>query len=229
VINRLAVGNSRRITTNQKDLHEKLPELVTRYLHHHSQKPFSQHTVDAFEQAANWLNNWRGELILDACCGVAESTLWLAERFPNAKVLGVDKSQSRLDRYARDRQPANMLLLRADLNDFWRLARQANWQLSQHYLLYPNPYPKSAHIKKRWYASPALANIVALGGKLEVRSNWQLYVDEFAWALELAGFAPVVRAYHGEQPITPFERKYWNSGQQSWQLECDLVSYDNIR
>lgn len=217
------VGNSRSITTNQVGTHDNLEKIVTKHLATDLQKPFSQHTLDAFEQAQDWIAGWQGELILDACCGVGESTAYLAQQYPNAKVIGVDKSLVRTNRHELHAQGAdNLLVLRADLNDFWRLAVQAEWPISQHYLLYPNPYPKSAHVKRRWHASPALKSIVALGGQLTVRSNWRIYIEEFALALSVAGFQTSVNPYHADEPMTPFERKYWASGQQSWQLVCQL-------
>lgn len=63
---------------------------------------------------------------------------------------------------------------------------------------------------------------MAIGGRLEVRSNWQIYVQEFAQALALTGRSTKVSLYQAEQSITPFERKYWASGQQSYRLVIDL-------
>lgn len=219
----MAQGNSRSVSSNQQGIHEKLPELVRRHLAHPSQKPFNQHTLEAFAQAQAWLGNWQGKLILDACCGVGESSAYLARQYPQARVIGVDKSALRTGKQELyGKGLSNLLVVRADLNDFWRLAYQAGWQPSQHYLLYPNPYPKAAHIQRRWYASAALADIIKLGGVLEVRSNWQLYVEEFAFSLNLAGFNCQAEPYEAAEAITPFERKYWNSGQQSWRLRVGL-------
>lgn len=217
-------ANSRVVTSNQCGPHKKLPELVKRHLATPSRKPFSEHTLAAFDQAQSWLNGWSGPLIMDSCCGVGESTAVIAGRYPDARVIGVDKSALRTEKhqrgYAAD-QP-NYLVLRADLNDFWRLAHQNDWNLYRHFLLYPNPWPKSMHIKRRWHASASFADILKLGGILTVRSNWALYVEEFALALNLAGFKATPEVYDAEQPMTPFERKYRASGQQSWQLVVDL-------
>ena len=67
-----------------------------------------------------------------------------------------------------------------------------------------------------------MPDILQLGGLLEVRSNWQLYIEEFAIALQLAEVKAEVRQYSAAKPITPFERKYWGSGQSSWQLRANL-------
>ena len=214
---------ARSITTNQTGIHQNLHKVVSRHLEHATQKPFSEHTQQAFQAAMTWLGDWQGDLILDSCCGVGESTVNIAKAHPNARVLGIDKSALRTNKhqaYASDSQ--NYLVLRADLNDFLRLLILEGKQLSKHYLLYPNPYPKSAHLQRRWYATSALKDIIKLGGRLEVRSNWQLYIQEFAAALEIAKIDGRVNEYESEQAITPFERKYWQSGQSSWQLLANL-------
>lgn len=226
----MAQGNSRIVSSNQTGPHEKLAEVVERHLRHQSQKPFSPHTQAAFEQAQAWLGDWQGELIFDSCCGVGQSTVTLAKQHPQAKVIGLDKSALRVNKHTHHfgTPVDNYLLLRADVVDFWRLAVNAGWQLSQHYLLYPNPYPKSVHLKRRWHGSPALREILLLGGQLTVRSNWPIYIDEFAQALTLAGCTATKQAYQAKAAMTAFEQKYWDSGQQSFQLVAQL-SADKIK
>lgn len=212
-------GNSRSITSNQSGPHDKLEAIVLRHLHSISQKPFNQHTLDAFKQVQEWLNSRTGPLILDSCCGVGESTAIIAEQHPEALVIGVDKSALRTAKHQHyQSQSPNNIVVRADLNDFWRLAVQAGWKLYKHYLLYPNPYPKSAHLQRRWHASAAFADILKLSGQIEVRSNWKIYIEEFALALTIAGHPSQAEHYDADKPQTPFERKYWSSGQSSWRV-----------
>mgnify|MGYP006096820653 FL=1 len=214
---------SRTISTNQTGIHQNLHKVVTRQLARASQKPLSAHTQQAFRDATSWLGDWQGDLILDSCCGVGESTVNIAQTHPNARVIGIDKSALRTDKhqaYASTLQ--NYLVLRADLSDFLRLLVLADKKLTKHYLLYPNPYPKSAHLQRRWYASSALKDMLKLGGILEVRSNWQLYIQEFSAALAIADVSNQIGVFESDKAITPFERKYWQSGQSSWQLLAKL-------
>ena len=52
----------------------------------------------------------------------------------------------------RDSPPPNLLLLRAELSDFWtEVAYHSDWIIAHHFLLYPNPYPKHKHLKRRWH------------------------------------------------------------------------------
>ena len=142
----------------------------------------------------------------------------------------------------------NVLLLRAELSDFWRCYLQMkkiafkrddtttnhtcdgnnesirnkkfmNWNVIQHHLLYPNPYPKKARLKSRWYAHPAFPLLlklttstpptskISVKGEMDnetndetrllvVRSNWEGYLLEFAKSVAIC------RDYYNEQNAT---------------------------
>ncbi|MDI5983954.1 SAM-dependent methyltransferase [Halomonas sp. M4R5S39] len=223
-------ASSRAIVSNQPGPHHGLAQRVARSLAHPLCKPVAEHTRKAFTAARRWYES-RGDmpLILDAGCGVGLSTRRLAARFADHAVIGVDRSDARLSR-EHGPLPGNALLVRADLVDFWRLALAAGWQPRRHYLLYPNPYPKAAHLKMRWHGHPVFPVILALGGRLELRSNWRLYLEEFALALELAvgvtaAVEPHVPGDAARAPdayLTPFEKKYHASGQALWRLVVEL-------
>lgn len=217
-------ARSRSIVSRQTGPHEDLARRVARALAHPLRKPLAEHTREAFAGASDWLGR-RGEapLILDAGCGVGLSTRRLAEDFPACSVIGVDRSADRLSR-DHGRLPDNALLVRADLVDFWRLALDADWRPLRHYLLYPNPYPKAAHLKMRWQGHPVLPVLLALGGTLELRSNWRIYVEEFALAATQATGVPAAAEpfVPGEACLTPFEQKYHASGQALWRLVVEL-------
>lgn len=215
---------AREITTSQQAISDKLEALVAKYQVAKNQRPISEHTQRAFDEAKEWLAGHTEPLILDSCCGVGESTAKIANANPNTRVIGLDKSVARLNKhshYAEERQ--NYIVVRADVNDFWRLARNAKWVLDKHFLLYPNPYPKPAQVQKRWHASAVMPDLVALGGELEVRSNWSLYLKEFAFALDAYNKASKIIEVNSLGAITtPFERKYIESGQSCWKLMSNL-------
>lgn len=218
-------ANSRSIVSNQPSLHEKLDEIVLKHLSAEFKKPIAEHTQAAFDQVNEKVQAFNGPIILDSCCGVGESTANLAKRHPDALVIGIDKSSHRLDKHDieyKQTDAGQYILVQADLNDFWRLAVAANWQPSHHYLLYPNPWPKAKHLQRRWHGAAIFPYIVKLGGRLELRSNCDIYVKEFARSLELAGHKCDVELYESDTAITPFERKYWASGQQSHRLVINL-------
>ena len=215
------IGNSRPVTSNQQAVHEHLDALVARHRQARFQKPVAPFNLTAFELADTWLSSSARPLILDSCCGVGASTRHLAAAFPDHLVIGVDRSADRLERNL-GALPENALLVRADLVDFWRLALAAGWKPEQHFLLYPNPYPKKSDLKKRWHAHPVFPTLVALGGRLESRSNWPLYLQEMQQALAGYGVAACLEPLAVKQPLTPFERKYHLSGQALWRLTANL-------
>lgn len=167
--------------------------------------PIPGHTRDAFAAAAEWLasRDGRPELLLDSGCGTGRSTLVLARQHPDCVVIGVDRSLNRLSKVARAEaraahdsavvQPVldNALLVRADLPAFWRLAVAAGWRVRAHRILFPNPYPKPAHLSRRWHGHPSWPLVLRLGGELELRSNWRTYLDEALLATRaVASLAP---------------------------------------
>lgn len=221
-------ANSRVITTRQLAPHKALESRLMHIMAAPWQRPYAQHSIDAFADVERLRlvrqPDYPGGLILDSGCGVGISTRQLAQIFPSHLVIGVDRSA---DRLARDHGPLpdNALLIRADLCDFWRLAFDAGWQLDRHYLLYPNPYPKAGHLKRRWQGHPVFLTLMALGGQLELRSNWAVYVQEFASAITIVTGLPTpgVECYSpNEQFLTPFEKKYHDSGQTLWRCNTLL-------
>lgn len=210
---------SRSVESNQTGIHDNLVSTVEKHLSHTFKKPIAEHTQGAFDDVAARLATIERPLILDSCCGVGESSRALAKQFPDHWIVGIDKSAKRLARDPGDDTPDNLIFARADLNDFYRLACEAGWKPERHYILYPNPWPKAAHLSRRWHGSPAFKDIIALGGRLELRSNWKIYLEEFQIALAVAGVSSSLAFYDpGGTFLTLFEKKYHLSGQALWQL-----------
>lgn len=220
-------ANSRLPTSAQTGIHEQLGRLLERHRAAPFRKPYSDYNRAAF--AASFERRERlapgSPLILDSCCGVGESSIALARAFPGHYVIGVDQSASRLARNVGGAQelPANLDLVRADLVDYWRLMRDAGIRLDRHYLLYPNPWPKIGQLSRRWHGHPVFPAMLELGGVLECRSNWRIYIDELCLSLQrLTQQAAVCEAFVPAQPLTPFERKYLNSGHTLYRTQLSL-------
>ncbi|MDF1820882.1 MAG: methyltransferase domain-containing protein [Alcanivoracaceae bacterium] len=215
-------ANSSPVISSQTGCHRQLEGTVLRHLSSPWQKPVSRHGEQAFEAAARWLERQGCDgVILDSGCGTGRSSLALAERHPDQAVIGLDQSAQRIGVLPRSRQslPANLLLVRAECADFWRLAESAAWPLSRHYLLYPNPWPKPGHLKRRWHGHPVFPVLMRLPGRLVLRSNWHEYVEEFAHAARLAGRQGGTMApYVPVDPLSDFERKYHESGHELHQF-----------
>jgi len=218
-------ANSRVPTSAQIGVHEQLVRLLERHRDTPFRKPYADYNRAAFE--ASFARREREAahvpLILDSCCGVGESSIALAQAFPDHYVIGVDQSEARLGRFDAAVLPPNLDLVRADLVDYWRLMRDAGIRLSRHYLLYPNPWPKIGHLSRRWHGHPVFPTMLELGGRLECRSNWRIYVDEFCLAVTaLTGCSVAGEEFNAAQPLTPFERKYRDSGHRLYRAVVDL-------
>lgn len=211
------------IHSPQSGIHKNLSAIVCRHLDTDFRKPIADHTQRAFEQACQrWQALGCPPTTLDSACGTAESSRHFASGFDEHLIIGLDQSAKRLSNSCNQRLPENLLLLRCDCTDFWRLAEQAQWRFDSHYLLYPNPWPKAQHLQRRWHGHPAFSSLLTLSSRLELRTNWRIYAEEFAAALTLAGFAPVCANYKPETAITAFERKYQRSGHDLWRVKCEL-------
>ncbi len=217
-------GNSRVIRSAQTACDERLPKVLARHRITVFKKPILAHNVSAFQLAmARWQGH--GPLVLDTGCGVGESSLRLARMYPESFVVGVDQSADRLGRDKARLGPApdNLCLVRADLVDFWRLLRSDGVRLARHYFLYPNPWPKLGHLGRRWHGHPIFPLLPELGGIMECRSNWRVYVEEFAWALGcVTGRSVECERWEAAVPLTPFERKYKASGHALFRCVLDL-------
>lgn len=224
---------SRSVTSNQLTVHDDLATVVNKHLNSEFKKPIAAHTTDAYQAAIAQINNRK--LILDSGCGNGKSTLAIANQYPDAFVIGIDKSSHRIGKLSSHNQSdaaaQNYTTIRADLIDFWRLSANDNLQLHRHFILYPNPWPKKHHLKRRWHGSPVFKQLLKLGGQLELRSNWPIYINEFAQALTLAGFDSRSSKISMQQDngITDFETKYHLSGQTLWQLTANLDISSNIK
>jgi tRNA G46 methylase TrmB len=207
--------SARPVDSDQREPHPRLRDRVERHLHHPFRKPIAAHNRAAFDAVAEQVAAHAGPLLLDSFCGIGESTAALAAQYPAALVIGIDKSKHRLDKH-RAGDGGSYRLVRAETEDFWRLAVAAGWRPQRHTLFYPNPWPKKEHLQRRVHGSPLLPTLLALGGELELRSNWPVYVEEFALALELAGWRAQLEPVPPLAPISGFERKYRQAGQTLW-------------
>jgi tRNA (guanine-N7-)-methyltransferase len=240
----MSASQARSITTNQIDVHDDLIKTLAKHKTSHFKRPIAAHTALAFTNMINWLGAWQGEVIVDAGCGVGESSLNISAQYPHAKVVGVDKSVARLDKHKSYAGQSNIethmqqstvtfdrvnnyVLLQADLNDFWRLLAQyievnkPRWYITRQFILYPNPYPKKTQLGKRWHGSALFPFIVKVSPNIEVRSNWRLYLEECLIAAQYYGLVGSIEAVVNDSnniPYTPFERKYLSSNQACFKL-----------
>lgn len=218
---RPTISRSAPVRSSQRAPHSRLREIVRRHVDSQWRTPIHPGSAAAFDQFLDAYDGNRDDsrpLIIDAGCGTGISTGLLAAEFPQAMVIGIDRSAHRLARAPRN-LPPSALLLRARLEDFWRLLAEAGIRPWRQFVLYPNPWPKPAQFKRRWHGHPVFPTLVSLGGSIELRCNWQIYAEEFALAADLCGARPApVVSFQPETPLSAFERKYAASGHPLYRL-----------
>jgi len=101
------------VYSNQTGIHEDLATTIKKHLLSTWQEPIPEHTRIAADKIVNLARKHSGPLILDSFCGTGMSTTKLAERFPDALVIGIDKSQDRLAKHV-SAEIANYHLIRAN-------------------------------------------------------------------------------------------------------------------
>ena len=99
------------------------------------------------------------------------------------------------------------------------MIKQSNWNIKKHYLLYPNPWPKKDQLKRRWHGHPVFPEMLRLSNNIELRTNWQIYAEEFLAALEFViGKSAKLETIEVDQFISPFEKKYYESGHELYRV-----------
>lgn len=214
-------GNSRTVRSTQAHVHSRLAGEVLRHFRSPWRAPSSPHVDAAAEAIVAALAESQRPLLLDSGCGDGSSTLALARLHPGHLSVGVDRSAARL---AARRDGGAAMFLRTDLPRLWQSLGARGVRVDRHFLLYPNPSPKPAQRLRRWHFHPAFPDLLALGGTLELRTNWQVYAEELVAALAVAGREAILDPVPEGEALTPFERKYRASGHALWRVRATLTA-----
>ncbi|WP_295678626.1 methyltransferase domain-containing protein [uncultured Fibrobacter sp.] len=239
------MSGARSVTSNQESVHRDLAKIVRKYARTQYMRPIALHTQEAFDEAREKICTWAGQsdiasipVVLDSGCGTGESTTHLARRFPDCAVIGIDKSEARIGKGSGARDtgtegiPQNAFWIRAELLDFWRLVLDNQWNIRYHAVFYPNPWPKQAECTRRFHMHPIFPTMMQLAPVTELRTNWEIYAQEFRDAVGILGEEseniPGLASLRGiraelsplstDNPETAFERKYAAAGQPLWRV-----------
>ena len=151
----------------------------------------------------------------------------LAAQRPDRNLLAVERSPKyhRLccERAAR-RGLENVRVLRTTGEDLlFRLLAEAS--VSELFVLFPDPWPKKRHHKRRLLrpeVAAAMARALRPGAGLLVKSDHAGYAEVIAEVLAAAGgLAPVdAAAAFADLPLTGFEQKYAIEGRPTFAFAC---------
>mgnify|MGYP001818359254 FL=1 len=219
------------VISKQHDVHPGLAACVHKHLESPWLQPLHRPSKDSYRLLIQQGGLSFGQsIILDSGCGTGKSSQRLAWLYPGSLVIGVDQSRSRLAKSGVQSnfiRLENCILLRAELTTFWRLLLESGVSPERHFLFYPNPWPKPGHLSRRWHGHPVFPELLALGGEIEMRCNWDVYAREFAMAAGMAtGVEPGVSKIQPEDSVSPFEQKYLQRGQSLYSV---LISAGQTR
>ena len=209
------------IKSSQADVHPRLIDRVRTHAEHDFQRPVRPAQSAYFHDL---FSNITGPMVWDLGCGTGMSTDRLALRYPRHHVIGVDKSLARLQRHhgdaTRSALPPSGLgcLCRADAMDLIAHAVRHGLRADAVYLLYPNPWPKPKHLQRRWHGHALFPSLLSLTGRVEMRTNWKIYANEFAMACRLLGWRVEEQIKVIEEPLSLFEAKYQAAGVVVYQV-----------
>ena len=228
------VSESGLVSSKQCGVHPHLESCVHKHLNSTWMQPLHRPTADSYGLLEQQADFSAGQpFILDSGCGTGKSTQRLARMFPRHLVIGVDRSCSRLAKsgvHASFLRTENCILIRAELATFWRLLLKSDLSPEQHFLLYPNPWPKPGHLSRRWHGHPVFPQLLTLGGDIELRCNWDVYAGEFAIAAAIATGADIsVKTIEPDSGISPFEQKYLERGQSLFSVNIPAQHTQNFR
>ena len=223
------MNTARPVTSNQTEINDKLIANFDKHRKSKFLKKASKHNIIAFEQAKTFIEKFPEKpIILDNGCGTGLSSLKLARTYSDSIIIAIDKSLARLRKFPHylglegGATPENLLFIRADAEEIWRLFKQEGIRTDKAFFFYPNPWPKKNDFKKRWYSHPAFAETIDIFGELYVRSNWKLFCEEFAQvANHFYSDQYSVEELEIERKVyfTAFEKKYYESGQTLWEMK----------
>lgn len=214
-----STGNSKPVSSNQSGIHKDLDAIIRKHGAHEDRTPIPTFVEDSLDLITQKHREAARPLWLDSFCGTGMSTRLLASSNPDHLIIGVDQSTHRLTAEPLT-EGDNFLLVRSDCESLWRLMARQKIKLAHHTLFYPNPWPKSAHLKRRVHGNTSFQALLALSDQLELRTNWDIYASEFDYALTLSNWVSQRQQITPTQILTRFEAKYSHSGHTLWQIKA---------
>ncbi|MBT3984145.1 MAG: SAM-dependent methyltransferase [Bacteriovoracaceae bacterium] len=168
-----------------------------------------------------------GGIDLEIGCGVGLHPLQYCAKHPERFLIAIERTSERFSKFERrigtHNTPENLLAIRDDAISYITHNLPLN-SVNRVFLLYPNPYPKTRHLNKRWHAMPfmrQLKSVLRSGGEIVLATNEKFYADEAKkymcsyWGFELVEDVELAFDFLGR---THFERKYLERKQSCYNL-----------
>ncbi len=170
-----------------------------------------------------------GPVEMEIGFGDGEMLCDLAQRYPDTNYLGIDVYRPGIGSLLLKLKRQRITNVRAICADAALVVEQRIpvSSLAAVYLLFPDPWPKKRHHKRRLLQQVFLDQLrerLRLGGRLHIATDWQAYAEQILMhAAQVPGLTRIVadgseglRAE--ERPRTRFERRGQRLGHPVWEL-----------
>tara|TARA_Y100000590_G_scaffold139674_1_gene159998 strand:+ start:18124 stop:18819 length:696 start_codon:yes stop_codon:yes gene_type:complete len=173
-------------------------------------------------------NNPQRKLIADVGFGTGESLIFMASEFPNINFVGIEVYPSGIGstlNNAEQKSVSNIKIIESDVLDLFK-AKVADEIFDSIVFLFPDPWPKRKHHKRRLLSENFLRLLykkVVMGGTVFCKTDWEDYYLHMkksfssvqGWHLQEPGNFPL---HIKSLPKTKYERKALEEGREVRQL-----------
>ena len=162
-------------------------------------------------------------LVLEVGSGMGEATVAWAAADPARDVLAVEVHTPGVAALLRRVEELGLTNVRVAEGDAVPLLRDRvpAGSLDEVRVLFPDPWPKARHAKRR-LVTPAFAALVARalreGGRWHVATDWESYADQVLQVLAASPDLSVVSRERGDRPLTRFEQRGHAAGRRSYDV-----------
>lgn len=164
-------------------------------------------------------------LDLEIGAGVGLFAIKYSLENPKRGLIAIEKTKEKFSKLSRrfdnHKKPSNLLVVHSDALT-WCIENLVDGAINRCFVLYPNPYPKSSDLNKRFYAMPLFGEFlkkINQNGEIFLASNEKFYIDESKVYFKQEFGLTLIKeeVFHiSKDPIflpkTHFEKKYFLRG-----------------
>ncbi len=179
---------------------------------------------EKFDEELKWLSDAKYRVV-EVGCGKGRFLINEALKHPDKKFLGFEIVNKRFQiahRRARNRGLNNLLIVRRHAIPVISYNFPNNF-IDEYFFLYPDPWPKRRHRRRRWYFHPFFLEVLRTtkyGGQITIATDNRNYINEAyymfknVYNLEVPTFREVPEDFKR----THFEEKFLKRGLKLYEI-----------